>query len=121
MGVLIAGGTGALGTAVVRELLDAGYDCNVTWIVDVEVERGRQEFGDRARFIRADLFDPAATEEAVAAVSDLEAAELLGRVAVLDRADGSADERDQPPDVAARHSLRDVLRQAQVERVVPAV
>jgi nucleoside-diphosphate-sugar epimerase len=32
MGVLIAGGTGALGSAVVRELVDAGYDCTVTWI-----------------------------------------------------------------------------------------
>lgn len=73
MAVLVAGGTGALGTAVVHELLDAGYDCSATWIVDVELERGRAEFGDRAQFIRADLIDPAGAEEAVAAVSDLEA------------------------------------------------
>lgn len=73
MAVLVAGGTGALGSAVVHELLDAGYDCSATWIVDVELERGRAEFGDRAQFIRADLIDPAGAEEAVAAVSDLEA------------------------------------------------
>lgn len=79
MGVLIAGGTGALGTAVVRELLDGGYDCSVTWIVDLEVERGRAEFGERANFIRADLIDPAGAEEAVAAVPDLEAVvDLVG-------------------------------------------
>jgi NAD(P)-dependent dehydrogenase (short-subunit alcohol dehydrogenase family) len=79
MGVLIAGGTGALGTAVVRELLDAGHECNVTWIVDVELERGRAEFGDRANFIRADLIDPAGADEAVAAVADLEAVvDLVG-------------------------------------------
>ena len=79
MGVLIAGGTGALGTAVVRELLDAGHDCAVTWIVDVEVERGRAEFGDRAKFIRADLLDPDGADEAVAAVPDLEAVvDLVG-------------------------------------------
>jgi NAD(P)-dependent dehydrogenase (short-subunit alcohol dehydrogenase family) len=79
MGVLVAGGTGALGSAVVRELLEAGYDCGVTWIVDVELERGRAEFGERANFIRADLLDPADAEQAVAAVPDLEAVvDLVG-------------------------------------------
>jgi NAD(P)-dependent dehydrogenase (short-subunit alcohol dehydrogenase family) len=79
MGVLVAGGTGALGTAVVRELLDAGYDCAATWIVDVELERGRAEFGERANFIRADLTDPGDADEAIAAVPDLEAVvDLVG-------------------------------------------
>jgi NAD(P)-dependent dehydrogenase (short-subunit alcohol dehydrogenase family) len=79
MGVLVAGGTGALGSAVVRELLDAAYDCSATWIVDVELERGRAEFGDRATFIRADLTDPDEAEQAVAAVHDLEAVvDLVG-------------------------------------------
>jgi NAD(P)-dependent dehydrogenase (short-subunit alcohol dehydrogenase family) len=80
MGVLIAGGTGALGTAVVRELLDAGYDCTVTWIVERELERARAELGDRAAFVRADLVDPGGgAAEAVAAVDDLEAVvDLVG-------------------------------------------
>jgi NAD(P)-dependent dehydrogenase (short-subunit alcohol dehydrogenase family) len=79
VGVLVAGGTGALGSAVVRELLDAGYDCSATWIVDVELERGRAEFGDRANFIQADLIDPGDAEQAVAAVPDLEAVvDLVG-------------------------------------------
>lgn len=74
MGVLIAGGTGALGSAVVRELLEAGYDCTVTWIVERELERARSELGDRAAFVRADLINPeGGAEEAVAAVPDLEA------------------------------------------------
>jgi NAD(P)-dependent dehydrogenase (short-subunit alcohol dehydrogenase family) len=74
MGVLVAGGTGALGSAVVRELLDAGCDCTLTWIVDAERERSEAELGDRASFVRADLIDPqGGAEEAVAAVDDLEA------------------------------------------------
>lgn len=80
MGVLVAGGTGALGGAVVRELLDAGYACTVTWIVEKELERTQAEFGDRAAYVRADLIDPeGGADEAVAAVEDLEAVvDLVG-------------------------------------------
>jgi NAD(P)-dependent dehydrogenase (short-subunit alcohol dehydrogenase family) len=80
MGVLVAGGTGALGSAVVRDLLDAGFDCTVTWIVEKELERARADFGDRASFVRADLIAPeGGAEEAVAAVDDLEAVvDLVG-------------------------------------------
>jgi NAD(P)-dependent dehydrogenase (short-subunit alcohol dehydrogenase family) len=73
MAVLVAGGTGALGSAVVRELLDAGRRCAVTWIVEQERERTEAALGDRVELIKADLFDPASAEEAVGAVSDLEA------------------------------------------------
>jgi NAD(P)-dependent dehydrogenase (short-subunit alcohol dehydrogenase family) len=80
MGVLVAGGTGALGSAVVRELLDSGYDCAVTWIVDRERERAEAEFGHRAALVHADLTDPnGGAEEAVATVEDLEAVvDLVG-------------------------------------------
>src|SRR4051794_31780625 len=80
MGVLIAGGTGALGSAVVHELLDAGYDCTVTWIVDRELERARSELGESVSFVRADLIDPeGGADDAVAAVDDLEAVvDLVG-------------------------------------------
>jgi NAD(P)-dependent dehydrogenase (short-subunit alcohol dehydrogenase family) len=74
MTVLVAGGTGALGTAVVRELLDAGYDCRLTWIVDRERERIDQELGDRVSLARTDLTDPdGGVAEVVAGVDDLEA------------------------------------------------
>jgi NAD(P)-dependent dehydrogenase (short-subunit alcohol dehydrogenase family) len=73
MGVLVAGGTGALGQAVVAELLDSGYRCAVTWVVEEERRRAQEEFGDRAPLIHADLLDPAGVAEAVAAVEALEA------------------------------------------------
>jgi NAD(P)-dependent dehydrogenase (short-subunit alcohol dehydrogenase family) len=70
MSVLVAGGTGYLGTAVVRELVASGYQVAVTWIVPKERERLASE---PVELVEADLFDPAATEAAVAAVEDLEA------------------------------------------------
>jgi NAD(P)-dependent dehydrogenase (short-subunit alcohol dehydrogenase family) len=64
----------------VRELLDSGYDCTVTWIVDKERERAEADFGDRAALVRADLVDPhGGADDAVAAVEDLEAVvDLVG-------------------------------------------
>jgi NAD(P)-dependent dehydrogenase (short-subunit alcohol dehydrogenase family) len=73
MAVLVAGGTGALGSAVVRELLDSGYRCAVTWIVERERERASSDFGDSAALIEADLLDTAGAAAAVEAVEDLEA------------------------------------------------
>ncbi len=73
MGVLVTGGTGALGQAVVRELLDHGYRCAVTWIVERERERAQDEFGDDVLLIQADLSDAEAAVRAVAEVDDLEA------------------------------------------------
>ena len=74
MTVLVAGGTGALGTAVVHELLDAGYACGLTWIVERERERIEADLGDRVSLVRADLtaVDGGAAE-AVAGIEDLEA------------------------------------------------
>jgi len=73
MGVLVAGGTGALGAAVVRELSGAGYDVAATWIVDRERERMQEALGDALELVRADLLDPEDAAAAVAAVADLEA------------------------------------------------
>ncbi|MBD0283289.1 MAG: SDR family oxidoreductase [Thermoleophilaceae bacterium] len=70
MAVLVAGGTGALGTAVVRELLDTGYSVVATWIVPKERERLSSL---AVELVEADLFDAGAAERAVAAVHDLEA------------------------------------------------
>jgi NAD(P)-dependent dehydrogenase (short-subunit alcohol dehydrogenase family) len=76
MAVLVAGGTGFLGTAVVRELIRSGRDVVATWIVDEERERLASE---PVELVEADLFDPDAAEAAVAAVDDLEAVvDLVG-------------------------------------------
>jgi NAD(P)-dependent dehydrogenase (short-subunit alcohol dehydrogenase family) len=70
MAVLVAGGTGFLGTAVVRELLSSGYDVTATWVVGAERERLASE---PVELVEADLFDPASADAAVASVSELEA------------------------------------------------
>jgi NAD(P)-dependent dehydrogenase (short-subunit alcohol dehydrogenase family) len=80
MTVLVAGGTGYLGTAVVGELLASDYSVAATWIVEKERERLESQ---PVELVQADLFDTAATEAAVAAVDDLEAVvNLVGGFAV---------------------------------------
>lgn len=70
-GVLVAGGTGALGSAVLRELVDSGYPVTATWVVEREKERVEAEFGDVLTLVQADLFDPDAAAAAVGSVDDL--------------------------------------------------
>jgi NAD(P)-dependent dehydrogenase (short-subunit alcohol dehydrogenase family) len=70
MGVLVAGGTGFLGTAVVRELIRSGHDVAATWIVDKERERLASE---PVELVEADLFEPDAAQAAVDSVKDLDA------------------------------------------------
>jgi NAD(P)-dependent dehydrogenase (short-subunit alcohol dehydrogenase family) len=69
--VLVAGGTGALGGAVVEELLDSGYGVTATWVVERERERVEAAMGDRVTLVQADLFDPDAVDAAVSSVDDL--------------------------------------------------
>jgi NAD(P)-dependent dehydrogenase (short-subunit alcohol dehydrogenase family) len=73
MAVLVAGGTGALGQAVLRELAGSGYAVTATWIVDREQERIEADLGGEVALVRADLLEPDGASEAVAAVDDLEA------------------------------------------------
>src|SRR5438132_10422722 len=68
---LVAGGTGALGAAVVKELVTSGYPVAATWVV--EKERERLEGVEGVELIKADLFDERAAADAVAAISDIEA------------------------------------------------
>jgi NAD(P)-dependent dehydrogenase (short-subunit alcohol dehydrogenase family) len=70
MAVLVAGGTGYLGSAVVRELLARDRSVTVTWIVDSERERLASE---QVELVRADLFDADDARAAVEAVDELEA------------------------------------------------
>jgi NAD(P)-dependent dehydrogenase (short-subunit alcohol dehydrogenase family) len=73
MAVLVAGGTGALGAAVLRRLVESGYAVAATWVAEQEAERVEAELGDAVRLMQADLLDPAGAEAAVAAVDGLEA------------------------------------------------
>jgi NAD(P)-dependent dehydrogenase (short-subunit alcohol dehydrogenase family) len=70
-GVLVAGGTGALGAGVLRALLDGGYPVTTTWLVERERDRVQQEFGDRVTLVEADLMEAAGAEAAVAATPDI--------------------------------------------------
>ncbi|MFL6114966.1 MAG: SDR family oxidoreductase [Catenulispora sp.] len=67
--VLVAGGTGALGVAVVNELVATGHSVGATWIL--EKERERLEDVEGVELIKADLFDPDQAAEAVATISDV--------------------------------------------------
>jgi NAD(P)-dependent dehydrogenase (short-subunit alcohol dehydrogenase family) len=69
--VLVAGGTGALGTAVVKELVASGHPVGATWVV--ESERERLEGLEGVELIKADLFDANEAASAVAAISDIAA------------------------------------------------
>jgi NAD(P)-dependent dehydrogenase (short-subunit alcohol dehydrogenase family) len=69
--VLVAGGTGALGSAVVKELVESGYAVGATWLV--ESERERLEGLEGVELIKADLFDPNEAAAAVAAIHELAA------------------------------------------------
>jgi NAD(P)-dependent dehydrogenase (short-subunit alcohol dehydrogenase family) len=63
--VIITGGTGGLGAAVVARLLDDGWRAVVPWVVERELERVVERPG--LELIQADLFDP----DAVAKVASL--------------------------------------------------
>ncbi len=69
--VLVAGGTGALGGAVLRELLDAGHPVTATWVVERERDRVFDELGGEVSLVRADLMDPGAVTDAVNGVDGL--------------------------------------------------
>ena len=71
--VLVAGGTGALGGAVLRELLESGHPVTATWVVERERDRVVAELGDQdgLALVQADLMDPDAVGEAVNAVDSL--------------------------------------------------
>jgi NAD(P)-dependent dehydrogenase (short-subunit alcohol dehydrogenase family) len=70
-GVLVAGGTGALGAAVVADLLDAGHAVTSTWIVPGERERIEEREG--LTLVQANLTDPDSAAAAVGSVEELAA------------------------------------------------
>ena len=84
-GVLVAGGTGALGGAVVNDFADAGWSVTV-------VDRHPHE-GEGVSFVQADLLDAAAAAEAVDSVDDLGAVvNLVGGFAMGPKVEGAEPE-----------------------------
>ncbi|HEX6460833.1 MAG TPA: SDR family NAD(P)-dependent oxidoreductase [Thermoleophilaceae bacterium] len=71
--VLVAGGTGALGGAVLEELLQTGHPVTATWVVEDERERVARDFEGHSglALVQADLMDPEAVDEAVAGIDGL--------------------------------------------------
>lgn len=81
-GALVAGGTGALGGAVVKELARAG------WSVTVADRRRQETEGDG--FVQADLLEVEAAREAVEGVEDLRAViNLVGGFSMGPKVEGA--------------------------------
>jgi NAD(P)-dependent dehydrogenase (short-subunit alcohol dehydrogenase family) len=70
-GVLVAGGTGYLGGAVLEALAEGGWDVTATWVVERERDRVADAMGDRVDLVQCDAFDPDDVAAAVGAVDDL--------------------------------------------------
>ncbi len=73
--VLLAGGTGGLGAAVLTSFLDAGFLVTTTWLVEAERQAVAQRLGDRVGFslVRADLMEPVSVQTVTDEVTDLRA------------------------------------------------
>jgi NAD(P)-dependent dehydrogenase (short-subunit alcohol dehydrogenase family) len=67
--IVVTGGTGALGRAVVRRLAAAGASCRATWID--EVEAAGAGFGDGVELRRADLTSERDVDRLYADLDDL--------------------------------------------------
>lgn len=91
--VIVSGGTGGLGSAVTRKLLDDGRRVVVPWIAESELSRLPES--DRLVGVHADLFDEASVAEVVAvAAGDASApvtavVNLVGGFAMGDRVDAT--------------------------------
>jgi NAD(P)-dependent dehydrogenase (short-subunit alcohol dehydrogenase family) len=72
--ILVTGGTGALGSAVVDAFLDSDWRVVVTWLDPKELERVTEREG--LELVEADLLDERAVERAVSEAAREEAAPL---------------------------------------------
>jgi NAD(P)-dependent dehydrogenase (short-subunit alcohol dehydrogenase family) len=75
---IVTGGTGGLGAAVVRRLLDDGWRVVVPWVVEAELARVQEESG--LELVHADLFEPSAVAEVVRTAAADAGAPLRGLV-----------------------------------------
>ena len=72
--VLVTGGTGGLGAAVVARLLGDGWRVVVPWVAERELDRVERR--DGLELVRADLFEPDAVGAAVGLAAGAEGAPL---------------------------------------------
>ncbi|MFL5823589.1 MAG: SDR family NAD(P)-dependent oxidoreductase [Solirubrobacteraceae bacterium] len=75
---IVTGGTGGLGAAVTKRLLDDGWRVVVPWVAERELERVEEQEG--LELVQADLFEPAAVEQVVATAAAQADAPLRGLV-----------------------------------------
>jgi NAD(P)-dependent dehydrogenase (short-subunit alcohol dehydrogenase family) len=65
---IVTGGTGGLGSAVVRHLLEVGWRVVVPWVVEAELERVEEREG--LVLVKADLFDEEQAQNVVTVAAD---------------------------------------------------
>src|ERR1039458_1439363 len=75
---IVTGGTGGLGSAVVARLLHDGWRVVVPWVAEQELQRVASR--DGLELVQADLFDPDAAREVIAAAVAERAVPLGGLV-----------------------------------------
>jgi NAD(P)-dependent dehydrogenase (short-subunit alcohol dehydrogenase family) len=89
---VVTGGTGALGTAIVRSLLGAGASCTVPYIIDAEAERYEHAGAKKVRLIKVpDLADEASVAEVYEDITPWASIHIaggfaMGKVAETDKA-----------------------------------
>ncbi len=90
--VVVTGGTGALGTAVVRNLLSAGAACTVPYVIDAEAERFEHRGAKNVKLIQVpDLADEASVAEVYERITPWASIHIaggfaMGKVAETDKA-----------------------------------
>jgi NAD(P)-dependent dehydrogenase (short-subunit alcohol dehydrogenase family) len=70
--ILVTGGTGQLGGAVLADLLDAGATVVSTWVAERELEHLDSGVKDKVQLVQADLSSDEGCETAVAAATPLD-------------------------------------------------
>ena len=112
--MLVSGGTGALGRAVLAELLDAGANVVSTWVAEREVEAVRGELGEATglKLVEADL---SSEEGAVAAVAAAEGG-LAGLVTLAGGFASGGRLHEAPPEELGRMIELNLMTAARLAR-----